>query len=414
MGFSNRIDFRQRLRFIVASFFVLTTVSCSGPIELLKTPKVSEDQMHPKDRLHAYDRKIERVLAVGKCIANGSRSIKRSLEYSTLDLSILILEFEELRRKQKILGLDRQRIRDVIYNTTPNPQKLMQPYSHLQPYAQLWYESITSKDWLAIDERYDQHISFLYRMAEMVMDYHDEISWQDPDLDRSSLLKPMFCSTALETLLYGNKLDHPAFFDQILLHNELDNGSKTTRWKKYVPDFFAGSSLKIGVTGESHVKWINQLGAYRDSCDCNRQAQKKYKISGARFFSQSQVFGDLLCRSLSDQEVTLLETYKREQISAVNEKKSQPISEQRDLLDFFKTVSPNLTQEERALYYQQNFQRHYVSLFNVARAQFADSLKNREQSSLQHSRDALVCLYDARAKMRKNQYLAADFVSANK
>ena len=113
-------------------------------------------------------------------------------------------------------------------------------------------------------------------------------------------------------------------------------------------------------------------------------------------------------------DLTNLESYKREHISAINERKLQPFTKRSDLLDFFKTVKPDLTQEQRAIHYQQNLQRYYVSFFNVARAQFADSMKNREQSSLQYSRDAMACLYNARAKMRGNQYLAADYVQFEK
>ena len=414
MSFLNRADAKKSCHFMLAVLFVVFTASCSGPIKVLKTPQISEKTIHPRDRLHAYDKKIGKVLSVGRCMANGSRSIQRFLEYTSLDRPALMEKFEDLGKRQEILDMDRRRIRDVIYNTTASPQKLVQPFSHLQPYADLWFESITPNDWRAIDERYDQHISFLYGMAAMVMDYHDEIFLQDPDLDRSSLLKPMFCSTILETLLYENKLDHPLFFERELLHNTLDDGVRETRWKKYVPNFFAGSDLKIGGTGDSHVKWVNRLGAYQDSCDCYRQAQQKYKKTGARFFRQSQVFGDLLCESLEDQEVANLESYKREHISAINERKSQPFTKRSDLLDFFKTVKPNLTQEERAIQYQQNLQRYYVSFVNVARAQFADSMKNQEQSSLQYSRDAMVCLYNARAKMRGNQYLAADYVQYEK
>lgn len=414
MGFFNRTDFKLNFGFMLIVFFVLATVSCSGPIELLKPQEVAEKKVHPKDRLYAYDKKIGRVLSVGRCMANGSRSIQRSLEYTSVDLPFLKRQFEELRKRQETLNMDRQRIRDVVYNTTASPQKYMQPYSHLSPYAELWYESITSNDWRAIDERYDEHITFLYRMAAMVTDYHDDIFLQEPDLDRSSLLRPMFCSTALETLLYENKLDHPAFFEQKLLHNTLDTDVNTTRWKKYVPNFFSALNSKTGAAGDSHVRWVNRLGAYKDSCDCYGQVQRKYKRFGARFFSQNQFFGDLLCGSLEEQELNNLETYKREHISAVNEEKSRSITKQSDLLDFFKTVRPDRIQEEQALRHQEHLQRHYISLLNVARAQFADSQRNREQSSLQHSRDALVCLYDARAKMRGNQYLAADFIEVSK
>ena len=62
MGFFNRTDLKLNFGFILTVFFVLATVSCSGPIELLKAPEVAEKKVHPKDRLYAYDKKIGRVL----------------------------------------------------------------------------------------------------------------------------------------------------------------------------------------------------------------------------------------------------------------------------------------------------------------------------------------------------------------
>ena len=95
MSFLNRADSKQNGLFILAVFFVIFTASCSGPIKVLKTPQILEKTIHPRDRLHAYDKKIGKVLSVGRCMANGSRSIQRSLEYTSLDLPALMGKFKE-------------------------------------------------------------------------------------------------------------------------------------------------------------------------------------------------------------------------------------------------------------------------------------------------------------------------------
>jgi hypothetical protein len=316
--------------------------------------------------------------------------------------------YRNLRDRQQALIADRQRIREVVAYTTPDENNLLVPYSHLSPFATLWYDTITASDWRDIDNRYAQLIDFLEDMSEHTAVNYGRMLVEDPATDRSALLKPLLCTTAIAELVDGVRLDYPKFFDQ--QDRSPDKPEKVVEpssWLQRVTNMVPRmKNLVVSAVAPSHVELANRIGGYRAECGCYAQAQAHYRTLGARFFRQHERYGDPLCGAVNGAEITELEGNLRRYVSQTNRL-------QRDANDFLGRFvqaedDPLDTRSNDLLMSQLDADSR--SLFNVARAQFSSAQRNRTNSSLQHAKEALVCLYDAKARASGRLYLAAEFV----
>jgi hypothetical protein len=368
-----------------------------------------EQALDPKKRLKVYDKKLSEMLAVGRCVMNTKRSVARLVEE---DAEILLLGFpwyyRNLRDRQQALISDRQRIREVVAYTTPDENNLLVPYSHLSPFATLWYDTITPSDWRDIDDRYAQLIHFLNDMSEHAATNYGRMLVEDPATDRSALLKPLFCTSAITELVDGVRLDYPKFFDQEdRASDKPEKVVEPSNWFQRITNMVPRmKNLVASTIAPSHVEVANRIGGYRAECGCYTQAQAHYRTSGARFFRQHERYGDSLCGAVNGAEIAELESNLRRYVSQTNRL-------QRDASDFlgrFAQAEDDPLDIPFSDSLMSRLDADSRSLFNVARAQFSSAQRNRTLSSLQHAKEALICFYDAKASALGRLYLAAEFV----
>ncbi len=371
-----------------------------------------ERALEPKERLKVYDKKLSEMLAVSRCVMNSKRSVARLVEEDAeIQLHDFPWYYRNLRDRQQDLIADRQRIREVVAYTTPNENNLLVPYSHLSPFATLWYDTITPSDWRDIDDRYAQLIKFLDDMSEHTAVNYGRMLVEDPATDRSALLKPMLCTTAITELVDGVRLDYPKFFDQE--DRASDKPEKVEKiveplnWFQRITNMVPRMrNLVASTIAPSHVELANRIGGYRAECGCYNQAQAHYRASGARFFRQHERYGGPLCDAVNGAEIAELETNLRRYVSQTNRL-------QRDASDFlgrFAQAEDDPLDIRISDFLMSRLDADSRSLFNVARAQFSSAQGNRTLSSLQHAKEALICLYDAKASASGRLYLAAEFV----
>ena len=368
-----------------------------------------EQALDPKERLKVYDKKLSEMLAVGRCVMNSKRSVARLVEE---DAEIQLHDFpgyyRNLRDRQQALIADRRRIREVVAYTTPDENNLLVPYSHLSPFATLWYDTITPSDWRDIDDRYAQLIEFLEDMSNHTVVNYGRMLVEDPATDRSALLKPLLCTTAITELVVGVRLDYPKFFDQEDRSSDRpDKVVEPSNWLQRVTNMVPRmKNLVASTMAPSHVELANRIGGYRAECGCYAQAQAHYRTLGARFFRQHERYGDPLCGAVNGAEIAELESNLRRYVSQTNRL-------QRDASDFlgrFAQAEDDPLDIRSSDFLMSQLDADSRSLFNVARAQFSSAQSNRTNSSLQHAKEALICLYDAKASASGRLYLAAEFV----
>lgn len=409
MHIKKTIDIFSIIRLQIIVLGMLLIQGCALPSWTSERFDQPEQALDPKQRLQVYDKKITKMLTVGRCVMNSKRSVARLVEE---DAEIQLRDFpgyyRKLDERQQALIADRQRIREVIDYTTPNKNNLLVPYSHLSPFATIWYDTITPSDWRRIDKRYADYITFLDDMTEHTRANYARMLVQEPATDRSALLKPLFCTTAIAELVVGIKLDYPKFFDQEQRQPTMFGKiSDSPEWLQKVSGIVPRmANLVVSTVAPKHVALANHIGAYRAECACYSQAQSHYKAAGARFYRQNQRYGEPLCSAVETPQMAQLDTDLRRFVSQKN-------SLQRDASDFLGRFSypendPLDGDDGKAILGLMTDNSR--SLFNVARAQFGSSQRNRSESSLNHAREALVCLYDAQARASGELYLSADYI----
>ena len=360
----------------------------------------------PAEKFRLYDKKLGKMIGLGRCAINSKSGIDELVEFSVLNLGDFDDSFLVLETQQKRLKQDRARIRSVIRSTSVDPNNFLEPYSHVSGFAEVWYDSISSREWKAIDERMEEHIKAVEELTTESIKGYNKVMLEHPSASRASLMRPLLCASAIPLFKMGAKLDRPGYFEKAYgVERKKGEGFSPMTW-------FVGFTDGAGA---EHVAHVNKINSYREECNCYVAAQNDYKPGGARFYSQSQKFGDSLCASTNDEVLMEIEEQLRSFISIINTEKLK----MKDMLDkkiISKFVEPFVHREDDPLLqfgYSEVLQELGMKsdiFYDVAKVQYAHSRRAREESNIKIARNTLACLHDARARSAGGLYLGPEFI----
>ena len=360
----------------------------------------------PAEKFQVYDKRLGRTIGLGRCAINTRLGINEFIEFSAPDLRGFDDTYLTLQTQQKALKADRDRIRAVIRSTTVDPENLLEPYSHMSGFAEVWYDSISPQNWKAIDRRIEAHIRQVEGLAAISTESYNQIFLENPSVDRGPLMRPVFCASAVPLIKQGAKLDKPGYFDMAYdLGYNKSGGVNPITW---LADFSDGKTSQ-------HVSLANKINSYRDECRCYAEAQSGYKTGGARFYSQTLRYGDSFCAATQDKELEKIEDQLRNFISTVNTEKlgTERMIDKKIITKFIESFVereddplPQISGSEllRELGAKSDI------FYDIAKVQYAHSRREREEHNIKIARKTLTCLHNARAKSAGNLYLGADFV----
>ena len=360
----------------------------------------------PAEKFQVYDKKLGRTIGLGRCAINTRLGINEFIEFSAPDLIGFDDTYLTLQTQQKALKADRDRIRAVIRSTTVDPDNLLEPYSHVSGFAEVWYDSISPQDWKAIDKRIEAHIRKVEGLAAISTESYNLVFLENPSVDRSPFMRPVFCASAVPLIEQGAKLDKPGYFDMAYnLEYKKSGGINPIAW---LAGFYDGKTSQ-------HVLLANKINSYRDECLCYAEAQSGYKSHGARFYIQTLHYGDSFCAATQDQELEEIEEQLRNFISTVNTEKlgTEQMFDKKIINNFIESFVereddplPQISGSELL----EELGAKSDIFYDIAQVQYAHSRREREEHNIKIARKTLTCLHDARAKSAGNLYLGADFV----
>jgi hypothetical protein len=357
------------------------------------------------EKFQVYDKKLGRTIGLGRCAINTRLGINEFIEFSAPDLRGFDDTYLTLQTQQKALKADRDRIRAVIRSTTVDPDNLLEPYSHVSGFAEVWYDSITPQNWKAIDKRIEAHIRKVEGLAAISTESYNQVFLKNPTVDRSPLMRPVFCASAVPLIEQAAKLDKPGYFD--MAHNLHYKKSGRVNPIAWLANFDNKTS--------QHVSLANKINSYRDECRCYAGAQSGYKSHGARFYIQTLHYGDSFCAATQDKELEEIEEQLRNFISTVNTEKLG-MEEMIDKKIINKFIESFLEREDDPFpqisgsELLEELGAKSDIFYHIAQVQYAHSRREREEHNIKIARKTLTCLHDARAKGAGNLYLGADFV----
>ena len=204
----------------------------------------------PAEKFRIYDKNLGRMIGLGRCAINSKSAIDEFVEFSVQNLGDFDGSFVLLETQQKRLKEDRARIRSVIRSTTVDPNNFLEPYSHVSGFAEVWYDSISPREWKAIDERMEEHIIAVEELTTESIKGYNKAMVEHPSASRASLMRPLLCASAIPLFEMGAKLDRPGYFEKAY-------GIERKKGKSFSPMTWFG-----GFTdgpGAGHVLIVNKI-----------------------------------------------------------------------------------------------------------------------------------------------------------
>lgn len=407
MNFCSVLIVKLMRRLWVITAIVLVTLQGCALRTILPETWVSEQQaIDPKVQLRDYSKKLAALLPVGRCVVNTGNAVSELSASSSFDLDSVTELYQDLTVRQNAVSEDHRRIREVIQNTTANATNYMQPYSHLSPFSALWYDTISPQDWDEIESRYQGHIAFLENLSEQSISGYRELLVADPRSDRSILLRPVLCVTAIAELIQGVKQDAASFFDNTAEYDKKAVAQRlSAMWHRGVSGLTSSwRNLRTTSAVKEHVFWVNRLHGYRDGCTCYTQTQNWYALTGARFYRQNQIYGDQLCARVNSADVKALDTTLRDFVDNTHRIRGNA----EDLMTKVSVADNNPFDDEGTKAHLELMEQNSQALLRVARAQFAESFRNRADSTVDPARQALMCFYEASARADSGSYYTTE------
>ena len=361
----------------------------------------------PAEKFRVYDKTLGKMIALGRCAMNTKSEIDELIEFSAPNLEPFDDFYSLLESQQKLLKADRDKIRSVIRSTTIDPNNLLEPYSHVSGFAEVWYDSISHREWIAIDNRIEEHIATVEELTAETVKGYNQLMLENAAIDRESLMRPLFCASAIPLVKGGVKLDKPGYFEMAYVSKNKE--SESFNPVSWLTGFKNGSP-------SGHVDLVNKIHSYRDDCNCYSAAQSDYTSGGSRFYMQSRQYGESLCAATREKQLDEFEDHLRNFISTVNSEQLE-IEDMLDRKLLSKIVEPFVEREDDPLpeilgsSLLETLNKDSDIFYEIAKVQYAHSRRAREEHNIKIARKTLTCLHDARARSAGNLYLEQDFIS---